>query len=156
MMRTLARCVAACVPWPAGPGRLTTLLVLAVIACGERQTDRPIARGAALYAANCATCHGPAGEGAPDWRVERPDGCLPPPPHDSSGHTWHHGDGLLYRIVKGGGASLGIAQFKSCMPAFGDRLTDSEIRAVITHLETLWGPRERQFQAEVSRQDLFP
>jgi mono/diheme cytochrome c family protein len=42
------------------------------------------------------------------------------------------------------------------MPAFEGKLGDDEIKAVIIYLKTLWGPSERQFQAEVSKQDPFP
>jgi len=42
------------------------------------------------------------------------------------------------------------------MPAFGDRLTDAEIGAVIEHPRGWWGPREREFQARVSERDPMP
>jgi hypothetical protein len=58
--------------------------------------------------------------------------------------------------VKYGGASLNIPGFKSCMPAFEGKLNDDEIKAVLAHLKTLWGPRELEFQAEVSRHDPAP
>lgn len=117
---------------------------------------RVVAEGKALYAANCATCHGERGEGREGWRSQNPDSTYPPPPHDSTGHTWHHGDGALYRIIRDGGKIYESPGFKSNMPAWGDRLSSDEIRAVITYLKTLWGPRERTLQAEASESDPFP
>ena len=35
-----------------------------------------------------------------------PSGRVPAPPHDASGHTWHHPDGVLFRIVKEGTAAV--------------------------------------------------
>ena len=115
-----------------------------------------VAQRQAVYGANCAACHGQRGEGDPNWRQQNADDTYPPPPHDASGHTWHHGDGLLYRIIRDGGKSYESPGFKSAMPAFTDKLSPEEIRWVITYLKTLWGPEERAFQAEVSLQDPFP
>lgn len=115
-----------------------------------------VAIGEGVYQANCAQCHGLKGEGAPNWRQQNSDGTYPPPPHDSTGHTWHHSDGLLYRIVRDGGSIYEDSGFKSAMPAFGERLSPEEIRAVITYLKTLWGPEERGFQAQGSLDDPFP
>ena len=115
-----------------------------------------IARGASVYAASCATCHGNGGEGQPLWRERNPDGTLPPPPHDSTGHTWHHGDGTLYRIVAQGGQIFDGAGFKSAMPAFQETLNSEEIRAVIVYLKTLWGPAELERQKRLTLQDPFP
>jgi mono/diheme cytochrome c family protein len=116
-----------------------------------------MALGARTYAVHCATCHGPAGEGSPGWRTRGPDGHLPPPPHDASGHTWHHGDGLLFRIVRDGCDAYPPSARDRCgMPAFGDRLAGAEIRAVIEHLKTWWGEEERAYQADRSREDPYP
>lgn len=112
--------------------------------------------GRAAYEANCAVCHGQNGEGAPNWQEQTAGGVYPAPPHDSSGHTWHHADGLLFEIVRDGGSQFDTASFRSGMPAWGGVLTDGEIRAVITYLKTFWGPEERAFQFEVSEQDRFP
>ena len=102
---------------------------------------------------NCASCHGARGEGQAEWKTLGPDGRYPAPPHDTSGHTWHHGDGLLFQIVQQGGASLNVPGFQSGMPAFGDQLSDEEVRAVLVYLRTLWGPSERAFQAQVTAQE---
>lgn len=115
-----------------------------------------VEKGRGVYQTNCAQCHGLRGEGQPNWRQRNPDGTYPAPPHDATGHTWHHSDGLLYRIVRDGGQIYEDPGFKSAMPTFGDRLNPEEIRAVITYLKSLWGPQERAFQAQVSLADPFP
>src|SRR5437879_12955198 len=61
-----------------------------------------VARGAKVYAENCAACHGAKLEGQPDWRRPFPNGRMPAPPHDESGHTWHHTDEVLFGITKYG------------------------------------------------------
>ena len=109
--------------------------------------------------------HGAGGEGQPDWHITKDDGTLPPPPLNGDGHTWHHGDGLLYRIVDEGGKALedpSYATFKSAMSAFGDRLTHDDIVAVLTYLKSLWGDKTSrgisivESQAFASEQDPFP
>ena len=135
---------------------LIVLLLLATSCQGSTKADRAvIENGRLAYMENCASCHGANGEGQPDWKIPRPDGSYSAPPHDSTGHTWHHGDGLLFHYVKYGGASLEIPAFVSGMPAFAGKLSDEEIKAVILYLKTLWGAKEREFQAQVSEQDPF-
>lgn len=58
-----------------------------------------IAQGQALYQTHCARCHGKNLEGQPDWRIRRPNGRLPAPLRDRTGHTWHHPDEHLARPV---------------------------------------------------------
>lgn len=115
-----------------------------------------VARGQPIYASGCASCHGAAGEGVADWRTRGADGSYPPPPHDASGHTWHHADGLLYRIVRDGCAVYRVGATPCGMPAFGGQLDDREIRAVIEFMRSWWGPEERAFQQEVTTGDPFP
>ena len=152
--------------------RVVALVVLlfAFVLLTSCQSSSPydpavVSRGQDLFAANCATCHGAAGEGEPDWHITKADGTLPPPPLNGDGHTWHHADGLLYRIVSEGGQTLedpSYKSFKSAMPAFGDRLTHDEIIEVFTYIKTLWGDKTevgvsiRQTQALASEQDPFP
>ncbi len=105
-----------------------------------------------MYAENCTACHGLRAEGHPDFGKTRDGeyGLYPPPPHDSTGHTWHHGDGMLSRMISEGGQSYRIPGFESKMPAFGGTLSEGDIRAVITYFKSLWGGKERTFQAEVT------
>ncbi|MBI2936345.1 MAG: cytochrome c [Chloroflexi bacterium] len=113
-----------------------------------------VACGRIVYETFCVQCHGQRGEGQPNWQLQNPDDTYPPPPHDSSGHTWHHGDSYLYRIVREGGKFNETPGFKSAMPAWGSILSLEEISAVITYLKSLWGSREREYQAQATLQEL--
>jgi mono/diheme cytochrome c family protein len=140
------------------PGLVGLALFFTGVACrgGDTNSADQTELGRQIYQQNCAACHGVRGEGQPNWPVQRPDGSYPAPPHDATGHTWHHSDGLLFRIVKDGGASLNIPNFKSDMPAFGQQLQDEEIRAVINHLKTFWEAEQRERQSQASQNDPFP
>jgi mono/diheme cytochrome c family protein len=110
-----------------------------------------IAQGRQIYADQCAACHGADLEGQPDWRSPLASGRLPAPPHDENGHTWHHPDDVLFRIVKAGTAAIVGGGYESDMPGFGDILSDAEIRAVLDYIKSTWPERERAYQSEISR-----
>jgi|TARA_R110002126_G_scaffold42829_5_gene123262 mono/diheme cytochrome c family protein len=101
--------------------------------------------GQSLYETNCASCHGAQLEGQPDWMSRLPNGRLPAPPHDETGHTWHHSDAQLFRIVKEGLGAIAPG-YETDMPAFADRMSDDEIRAVIDYIKTTWPDRESDIQ----------
>ncbi len=112
---------------------------------------RNLDAGRSLYANNCASCHGANLEGQPNWRSANADGVLPAPPHDATGHTWHHDDELLFEYTKLGGAAaleaMGVSGFNSGMPAYGETLTDDEIWDVLAFIRSTWPKREREAQA---------
>ena len=116
-----------------------------------------IARGASLYADHCASCHGKNLEGAPNWRKMGDDGLYPAPPHDETGHTWHHGDRLLFDYTKLGGEGLlaarGVTNFESGMPGFAESLTDDEIRDVLAFIKSTWSVAVRRHQDRMTRQE---
>lgn len=131
--------------------RLLALLAL-VATAGAAQAaheldDRDLARGAQVYAEHCASCHGADLEGQPDWQTPLADGSMPAPPHDETGHTWHHANQQNFDYVKHGGAEivkrLGVKSFVSGMPGFGDALTDAEIWDVLAYIRSHW-PEEVQ------------
>lgn len=107
--------------------------------------------GEALYALHCASCHGVNLEGEPDWQRRRPDGTYPAPPHDGSGHTWHHPDAQLLDIVRDGGQAHAMLGFRSRMPAFEDVLSDREIIATLWFIERHWSAEQRAHQESVTR-----
>ena len=110
-----------------------------------------VAMGQAVYQQNCASCHGANLEGQPDWRIRRPDGKLPAPPHDETGHTWHHPDEHLFRITKNGmKPPLAPVGYKSDMPAFAGLLSDEQVWAVLAYIMASWPPETRARQDRIN------
>ena len=109
-----------------------------------------LAEGKQLYLNNCASCHGANLEGQPNWRSPGPDGVLPAPPHDKTGHTWHHTDSALFEYTKLGGvaalARMGV-EFPSGMPGFGDQLSDAQIWNILAYIKSTWPTKQSKIQA---------
>ena len=127
---------------------------MALAACNAPGSDAETVKlGAQLYAQHCAACHGTKLEGQPNWRQRLPNGRLPAPPHDESGHTWHHPDEVLFAITKNGLVPpYAPKDYESDMPAFRDKLSDAEIRAVLEYIKTHWTSREvLEARAEMTR-----
>jgi mono/diheme cytochrome c family protein len=113
-------------------------------------TDRrQVALGERLYAASCASCHGASLEGQPNWQRRLPNGRLPAPPHDASGHTWHHPDIYLFRVTKYGPAAY-PAGHQTDMPAFENALSDDQIAAILAFIKSRWPEDIRARQARLS------
>ena len=90
--------------------------------------------GERLYVLNCQVCHGnQRGQG----------GVVGAPSHNETGHTWHHPDAHLTDWVLNG-------KITGAMPAFGDRLSEAEVNAVLSFIKTWWTPAQREGQASVS------
>ena len=139
------------------------VLAAALAGCGSSTTAgidpwdaAKVALGGKVYAGNCASCHGANLEGQPNWRERRPNGKLPAPPHDESGHTWHHPDEMLFEITKHGLGKFAPRGYQSDMPAYAGKLSDAEIWAVLSFIESRWPPevlraREAMARSAVSR-----
>jgi len=106
------------------------------------------ALGQQVYVSFCAGCHGANLEGQPDWQKRLPLGNFPAPPHDESGHTWHHPDQWLFDIVKHGGQRFAPSRYRSAMPAYRDMLSDDEIWAVLAFIKSRWPASTRAHQEQ--------
>jgi mono/diheme cytochrome c family protein len=109
-----------------------------------------VALGRRIYAEHCAMCHGVNLEGQPNWMDRKPNGRLPAPPHDVTGHTWHHPDQQLMLITKKGLSAI-VPGYESDMPAFGMVLSDEQIAAVLAFIESHWPPDIRERQRAMTR-----
>lgn len=110
-----------------------------------------VALGQHVYQTRCAACHGVLLEGQSNWRERDAAGRLPAPPHDASGHTWHHPDEVLFNVTKYGVArAVNLKDYDSLMPAFEGVLTDTEIIAVLSWIKSQWPAHIRKAQEEVN------
>ena len=137
------------------------VLILGLLTVKERlgvgarlaRAEDDLKLGERIYVENCAACHGARLEGQSNWQEKLPTGRMPAPPHDASGHTWHHPDDVLFGITKHGlvPGKYAPPSYVSDMPAFGRQLTDDQIWAVLAYIKSTW-PREiRAAQAEMTR-----
>ncbi|MGH8621840.1 MAG: c-type cytochrome [Burkholderiales bacterium] len=135
---------------------LVGAITVALIQEGKTPADpanpRQVARGKAVYARHCAACHGVNLEGQPKWQEKLPSGRMPAPPHDASGHTWHHPDSILFGIAKHGlvPGKYAPPKYESDMPAFGGQLSDEEIWAVLAYIKSTWPDKIRNAQVEIT------
>jgi len=96
-------------------------------------SEAQVQQGKTLFGANCASCHGQNAEATPNWKQTDSNGKYPPPPLNGSAHAWHHDIDQLRRSIREGGLKLG-----GVMPAFGERLTATEIDSVIAYFQSQW------------------
>src|SRR6516225_7787275 len=130
-------------------------LVWWVIAGGEPTRPDPnsrslVARGKSVYAQQCASCDGAKLEGQLNWRDRLPNGRLPAPTHDNTGHTWHHSDKQLFEMVQNGTAGV-VPGYESDMPVYKGILAGADIWAVLSFIQSTWPTDIRERQQRVSR-----
>lgn len=97
-----------------------------------------VATGQRVYQQTCASCHGENLEGEQNWQTRDAEGYLPAPPHDETGHTWHHKGQLLFDLTKYGIQKFAGADYKTKMPAYEDVLSDEQIIAVLSYIKAQW------------------
>lgn len=112
-----------------------------------------ISHGKRIYQESCASCHGVNLEGqVPDWRSPGADGMMPAPPHDETGHTWHHPDQVLFNITKLGVVkAANLKNYESAMPAYKDVLSDKEIIAVLSYIKSTWSEETQARHDEMNK-----
>lgn len=95
---------------------------------GSEPRDSGGVSGAAVFAANCATCHGDRGLGDGPAATG-----LEPPPADLTDGAWTTGDGSLQAVTN----TIEHGSPGTAMIGWKGTLTDSEIAAVANHVKEL-------------------
>lgn len=129
---------------------LTLLSIGLLLACSDEKSEmntkpteqkvvmrdvspQDYSQGRKLFLKNCATCHGLQGEGAKNWRTPDEKGKNPAPPLNGTGHAWHHSMKALSIVIRNGTAKIG-----GNMPAWKDKLSNSEIKLILTWITSQW------------------
>jgi mono/diheme cytochrome c family protein len=112
-----------------------------------------IAQGQVYYQQSCAACHGLNGEGQfPDAPFE-PDatGRIGAPPHNGTGHTWHHSDEVLLRYITDGG--FADPENFYTMPRFDSTYNRVQAAVIIAYIKTLWTAEQRIDQYQLTAEE---
>ena len=109
-----------------------------------------IENGKQIYAKNCASCHGVNLEGQKNWMSRLPGGLMPAPPHDETGHTWHHPDRYLFMVTKYGIEEFIGEKYPNNMPAYKDILNDKEIIAVLSYIKSTWPNKIKEIHNKIN------
>ena len=112
-----------------------------------------IENGKKVYAKNCASCHGINLEGQKNWMSRLPDGLMPAPPHDETGHTWHHSDRFLFMVTKYGIEELIGEKYLNNMPVYKDILSDEEIIAVLSYIKSTWPSKIKKIHDQINNRE---
>jgi mono/diheme cytochrome c family protein len=99
-------------------------------AASATRTAADVARGAALYSVNCASCHQDEGDGIP--------GVFPPLAGDPVVLAADPSEHIRI-VLHGREGPIGGVDYGSPMPAFKDALNDADVAAVVNHERTHWG-----------------
>jgi mono/diheme cytochrome c family protein len=92
------------------------------------------ARGAALYAANCASCHGPGGDGdGPAAAALTPK----PAKHSDGAYMNALTNEHLFKVIKEGGTAVGKSPL---MAPWGGTLSDAQIWDAVAFVRSLAKP----------------
>ena len=112
----------------AGVAFLIGLVLFAALFSGKRPSASgdALVQGQQIYESTCAGCHGGDGQG---YRVPAA------PPLNSAGDIWRLPPDELRTLVRGG--------THEGMPAFGQRLNEAEVDAVLAYIQTWWSAEQR-------------
>jgi len=114
--------------------------------------SQQVERGKKIYMRFCSLCHGRKLQGQPQWHLPNSDGKMPAPPHDETGHTWHHADIVLFNITKYGLVPPHAPEgYQSDMPAWGETLKDEDIWAVLAFIKSRWPKENLEFRKKINK-----
>ena len=108
------------------------------VANGGRHFDPArIARGAQLFKEHCTQCHGPRGQGHPDWATPSDGSFAAAPPLDGTGNDWKRTRVELVNTIKNG---VQRKDGTEVMPRWQGRLDNQDVDDVVSWLQSLWAP----------------
>ena len=110
-----------------------------------------VSLGQKIYLQNFASCHGVKLEGQKNWQTRDDEGYLLAPPHDETGHTWHHTDEYLFLMTKYGIEKIIGKKYPNNMPAYEDILSDKEIIAVLSFIKSSWPKKIQEIHNNINR-----
>ena len=91
-----------------------------------------------VYLEQFNSCHGVNLEGQVSWQDTMVDEMRLAPPHDTSGHTWHHPDEMLSNLTKYGFKAMINDDYKVSMPVYDGILSEEEIIASLSYIKSTW------------------
>ena len=115
-----------------------------------KDSELMIASGKIAYQNNCASCHQVNLGGAENWKGVDEDGHRKAPPLNGTGHTWHHDDETLHKIIKYGLVGI-ISDYEGKMAGFKDNLSDKDIDSVLAYIKSFWPDDYYQHQINLSK-----
>ena len=115
-----------------------------------RDSPFMIIRGKIIYENNCVSCHQVNLVGAENWNGLDEDGHRKAPPLNGTGHTWHHDDETLHKIIKYGLVGI-ISDYEGKMGGFKDNLNDKDIDSVLAYIKSFWPDDYYQHQINLSK-----
>ena len=95
---------------------------------------------------NCALCHDTQFEGQTNWQNRDNEGYISAPPHDETGHTWHHLDEYLLLMTKYSIEEIIGKKYHNNMPAYEKILTEKEIITVLSFIKSSWPSQIQEIQ----------
>ena len=95
-----------------------------------------LTRGAQLYSEHCAQCHGPRGEGHPDWQTPSDGKFSAAPPLNGTGNDWKRTRPELAAVIRSGVRRK--SDNLEVMPPWKGRIGDQGIEDVVNWMQSLW------------------
>tara|TARA_B100000401_G_C52169092_1_gene422448 strand:- start:80 stop:511 length:432 start_codon:yes stop_codon:yes gene_type:complete len=115
-----------------------------------RESEINILKGKKLYKQYCASCHQSNLSGAVNWKSLDNDGHRKAPPLNGTGHTWHHSDEILHKIIKYGLAKL-VKNYEGKMYGYGDKIDDQGIDNILSYIKSYWNEENYKYQLSLSK-----
>ena len=96
-----------------------------------------LAHGADLYREHCAQCHGPQGQGHPDWMTPSNGSYAAAPPLNGTGNDWKRSRAELIAAIRNGAQRKDGTEI---MPRWKGRMSDEEMDDIVSWCQSLWAP----------------